>query len=141
MHAAWADTELPKEYISYCEQIGQSYHICPELIEAVIEEESGGDPDAVGDAGEIGLMQVYPRYHRVRAEHLGVYNLFDPHGNILVGTDYLSELFKEYEDMGTVLMIYNGTDEARERGRKGNYTNYAKRIIERAEQLERIHTK
>ena len=141
INAAWADTELPEEYISYCEEIGQAYHICPELIEAVIEKESGGDPDAVGELGEIGLMQVYPKYHMVRAEHLGVYNLFDPQGNILVGTDYLAELFKEYEDICTVLMIYNGTEDARERGRKGNYTNYAKRIMKRAEQLERIHTK
>ena len=141
IHAAGADTELPAEYIQYCEEIGQAYHICPELLEAVIEEESGGNPDAVGAAGEIGLMQVYPKYHRMRAEHLNVYDLSDPEGNIRVGADYLAELFEEYGDAGTVLMVYNGTEKAEERGRCGNYTNYAEKVMKRCEQLERLHKK
>ena len=132
---------LPAEYLYYCEKSGQEYGICPELLQAVIEEESGGSPDAVGQAGETGLMQIYPKYHRIRAEHLGVYNLFDPEGNILVGADYLAELFEMYQDTGTVLMVYNGTEDAAERGRKGDYTEYAEKIMERAARLERQHGK
>ena len=141
VNARGADTGLPQEYISYCEQIGQSYHICPELLEAVIETESGGNPDAVGDLGEIGLMQIYPKYHRMRAEHLKVYNLFDPEGNILVGADYLAELFQKHEDVGAVLMIYNGTKDAVERGMRGDYTDYAEKIMKRCEELEWLHKK
>ena len=140
-NACGADTGISKEYISYCEEIGRAYHICPELLEAVIETESGGNPDAVGDLGEIGLMQVYPKYHMNRAEHLKVYNLFDPKGNILVGADYLAELFQEHEDIGTALMIYNGTKDAVDRGMRGDYTDYAKKIMKRCEQLERLHEK
>lgn len=141
VNARGTDAGLPQEYISYCEKIGQAYHICPELLEAVIETESGGNPDAVGDLGEIGLMQVYPKYHMNRAEHLKVYNLFEPYGNIIVGTDYLAELFQEYEDVGTALMIYNGTKDAVDRGRRGDYTDYAEKIMKRCEQLERLHEK
>ena len=141
IHAGEADTELPAEYIQYCEEIGQAYHICPELLEAVIEEESGGNPDAVGAAGEIGLMQVYPKYHRMRAGHLNVYDLSDPEGNILVGADYLAELFKEYGDIGTALMVYNGVLDAEERGKRGSYTDYAEKVMKRAAQLERLHKK
>ena len=140
-NACGADTGISKEYISYCEEIGRAYHICPELLEAVIETDSGGNPDAVGDLGEIGLMQVYPKYHMNRAEHLKVYNLFDPKGNILVGADYLAELFQEHEDIGTALMIYNGTKDAVDRGMRGDYTDYAKKIMKRCEQLERLHEK
>ena len=113
----------------------------PELLEAVIEEESGGNPDAVGAAGEIGLMQVYPKYHRMRAGHLNVYDLSDPEGNILVGADYLAELFKEYGDIGTALMVYNGVLDAEERGKRGSYTDYAEKVMKRAAQLERLHKK
>ena len=141
INAAGADTELPQEYIQYCEQAGQAYGICPELLEAIIEEESGGDPDAVGQAGEIGLMHIYPEYHMGRTERLGVHYLFDPRGNILVGADYLAELFYEYGDMGTVLMVYNGTEDAVRRGENGDYTEYAEDILKRAERLERLHGK
>lgn len=140
-NACGADTELPQEYIRYCEEIGQAYHICPELLEAVIETESNGDPDAVGELGEIGLMQIYPKYNMDRAERLGVRYLFDPKGNILVGADCLAELFEEYGDPGTVLMLYNGTKGAADRGRQGDSTDYAEKVMKRAAQLERLHKK
>ena len=62
INAAGADTELPEEYQQYCEEIGQEYNICPELLMAVIERESDGDENAVGKYGEVGLMQIYPKY-------------------------------------------------------------------------------
>lgn len=132
---------IPKEYVLYCEEAGRAYGICPELLEAVIEEESGGNPDAVGAAGEIGLMQIYPKFHLERAERLGARCLFDPKGNIFVGADYLAELFSEYEDAGTALMVYNGVKDAAERGETGDYTDYARNILKRAEHLERLHGK
>lgn len=141
INAAGADTKLPQEYIQYCEQAGQAYGICPELLEAVIEEESGGDPDAVGQAGEIGLMQIYPKYHTERMQRLGIMDLSEPEGNILAGADYLAELFYEYGDPGTVLMYYNGTKNFEERGKAGDYTEYAESILKRSEQLERLHKK
>lgn len=141
INAAGADTDLPELYQAHCEEIGQAYNICPELLEAIIETESNGNPDAVGEAGEIGLMQIYPKYHTDRAERLDVYNLFFPYSNILVGADYLAELFEKYGDIGTVLMVYNGTSDAVERGQQGDYTDYAKKVMKRAEQLERLHQK
>lgn len=34
----------------------------PNIVKAIIKEESGGNPNAVGDGGEsIGLMQIQPR--------------------------------------------------------------------------------
>lgn len=110
-------------------------------MEAVIEEESGGNPDAVGKAGEIGLMQIYPQFHLERAKRLGARNLFDPKGNIFVGADYLAELLLEHGDVGTALMAYNGVKDAAERGKTGDYTDYARNILKRSEHLERLHGK
>ena len=47
IHAEGADTSLPPEYIQYCEEAGQTYSICPELLEAVIEAESSMELGAV----------------------------------------------------------------------------------------------
>lgn len=141
VNAAGADTELPELYQVHCKQIGQEYNICPELLMAIIEQESGGNPDAVGAAGEIGLMQIYPKYHSDRMEELGVYSLYAPKSNILVGADYLAELFQKYGDVYTVLQVYNGTEDAVEKAEKGEHTEYARKIVKRAEQLERLHEK
>ncbi len=141
INAAGANGRILEEYAAYCEEAGRDYGICPELLEAIMEEESGGDPGAVGGAGEIGLMQIYPKYHRERAERLGADRLEDPEWNVLVAADYLSELFQRYGDVGTVLMAYNGVKDAKERGARGDYTDYAKRVMERAAQLERENGK
>ena len=135
------DVKIPEEYIQYCKEAGQEYNICPELLEAIIEKESGWDPDAMGQAGEVGLMQIYPKYHVERAARLGAYSLFNPESNIWIGADYLEELFMEHEDAGTVLMVYNGVPDATGRGRRGEYTEYAEWILERSAELERMHGK
>lgn len=141
VNAAGADTTLPELYQVHCESIGAEYGISPELLMAIIERESGGNPDAVGAAGEIGLMQIYPKFHVDRVDKLGVTSLYSPKGNIKVGADYLAELFREHKDVGTVLMVYNGVPEAEAFGEAGVYTEYAEDIMERAEQLERLHGK
>ena len=136
-----AELPVDEKYGEYCKEIGAKYNICPELLEAIIEQESSGNPNSVGVDGDIGLMQVVPKWHRDRMQRLGVTDLYDPYSNILVGTDYLMELAEEYEDFATVLMIYNGSSNAVIRGEAGNYTEYAKSIMERSAELERLHGK
>ena len=121
-----ADTFISKECVSYCEEIGGQYGICPELLEAIMESESSGDQWARNGNCK-GLMQINMTYHKS--------------GNILLAADYLSELFLEYNDVGTVLMLYNGSRNAVERGKRADYTEYALKIMKRSEQLERLHQK
>lgn len=105
---------------------------------AIIERESWGDPRAQNGSCK-GLMQVSDKWHKDRMNWLGVTNLFDEYGNILVGTDYLLELFEKYEDPGLVLMIYNGDSQAFENAEKGILPEYAKGILERSAYLEELH--
>ncbi len=135
-----ADTYIAPEYQAYCEEIGMQYGICPELLEAIMEAESSGDANAQNGNCK-GLMQIYEKYHRDRMERLGVKDIYDARGNILVAADYLTELFEKYGDVGTVLMVYNGSSDALERGLSADYTEYAAKIMKRSEQLERIHGK
>ncbi|MBO5371359.1 MAG: transglycosylase SLT domain-containing protein [Lachnospiraceae bacterium] len=140
LNAQGADSGISKEYIAYCEEIGMQYGICPELLEAIIESESSGNAKAQN--GECkGLMQIHTHYHKERMDKLGVTDIYDAKGNILVAADYLAELFMEHGDMGTVLMVYNGSSDAMERSEKADYTEYAKKIMKRSAELERIHGK
>ena len=134
-----ARAEEKEAWIDYIEIICQERGICPELVEAIIERESGWDPEAVnGDC--IGLMQVSEKWHRERMERLGVTDLTDPYDNILVGVDYLSELSGKYE-VGLALMIYNGDSRAESLCRAGKTSDYATWILERSAELERLHGK
>ena len=76
-HVKAAELPVDEKYGAYCEEIGAMYNICPELLEAIIEHESSGNPNAVGADGDIGLMQVVPKWHKDRMERLGVSDLTD----------------------------------------------------------------
>lgn len=123
-----------------CMEIGETYGICPELLQAIIERESGGDPWAENGSCK-GLMQVSVKWHKGRMDRLGVADIFDERGNILVGADYLSELFEKYGDAALVLDIFAGDSRAESNYEDGVLSAYAKGILERSEQLERAHGK
>jgi soluble lytic murein transglycosylase-like protein len=40
--------------------VGRKHNIAPELLEAMAEVESGGDPLSVSPRGALGLMQLMP---------------------------------------------------------------------------------
>ena len=135
------DTYIAEEYQQYCVEIGNMYGICPELLMAIIESESSGNPNAQNGNCK-GLMQVSEKWHKDRMNRLGVADILDPYGNILVATDYLAELFEKYEDVGMVLMVFNGDSRAKDywNGTAG-LSKYAETILARSEVLERIHGK
>ncbi len=123
------------DLIPYIEQVGEQYGISPALIEATIETESQGI-STVSHGPCIGLMQVSTRWHADRAKRLGV-DLHTDEGNILAGVDYLMELAEEDEDLYWVLATYNGQSGAS----PGKSSEYAEKILKRAEELEYVHGK
>ena len=130
-------TYIKEEYQEYVCEIAESYELEPELIFAMIEAESSGRPKVVSKAGCIGLMQISPKWHWDRMEKLGVTDLTDPYSNILVGCDFVAELFSRHDDVHTVLMCYNEGEYggAVERAEEGKYSKYAKKIVARYESL------
>jgi hypothetical protein len=58
-----------------------------DLIKAVMQQESGGNSNAVSSAGAKGLMQLIDS----TANSLGVTDPFDPHQNALGGAKYLKQ--------------------------------------------------
>lgn len=78
------------------------------LLMAVIDVESGGNPQAVSPKGATGLMQLMPR---TGARH-GASNLFDPRQNVAAGARYLKALIGQFGDLPLALAAYNAGEGA-----------------------------
>lgn len=136
-----ANEEIEPTHISVeaqvsCYEYGEMYDICPELLMAMIEAESSGNPKAEnGDCK--GLMQISERWHTGRMEEIGADDIWSETDNIHIGANYLHELFNRYEDVALVLMVYNGESDAVEKAENGYISDYARKIIDRSAELER----
>jgi transglycosylase-like protein with SLT domain len=76
----------------------------PELIRAVISQESGNRPCAVSAMGAQGLMQLMP----ATAAEFEVRDPFDPKQNVEAGTKLLKQLLSKYDgDVSLALSAYN----------------------------------
>ena len=133
------DDGIPTEVRESAEKWGEVYNICPEFIEALAYQESRYKSDVVSADGScIGICQINQGCHKKRMERLDVTDLTDIDQNIHVAADYLAEIFVEHDgEPEIVLMIFNG-DSSWQRGRT---SAYAKEIVERSAELERLHGK
>ena len=111
----------------------------PALVIAVIEKESGYNPDASGDNGRSqGLMQIWRSFHEKRMEKLGAVNLYDPRDNVIVGIDILAEKLEKYEDAEKALIAYNAGDAGAKKHyfSKGIYSSsYSRAVLKIAEEI------
>lgn len=81
-----------------------AFEVPVELVDAVIEVESGWNPYAVSNKGAAGLMQLMP----ATALRFGVRNRFDIADNIRGGVTYLAWLIHLFRgDLRLVLAAYN----------------------------------
>ncbi len=92
------------DFESSIARAAQEFDLPRDLISAVIQAESGGDPKAVSPAGARGLMQLMPATGR----EMGLSNPFDPEANIRAGSKYLKQMVDMWDgDLTLALASYN----------------------------------
>jgi soluble lytic murein transglycosylase-like protein len=94
----------PERYVAH---YASQYCVPPELIAALIDVESGWDPNAASTAGAMGLMQLMP----ATARRFGAFQPFDEEQNIAAGTRYVTTLMREFHgDLRLVAAAYYAGD-------------------------------
>ena len=103
------DVPLSDDLVLHIIDVADKNNIDPELILAIIKQESNFDASAIGDSGRsFGLMQVQKKWHGERMQRLGCTDLLNPYENIIVGADIIAEKLRSGKGMAWALMAYNG---------------------------------
>ncbi len=101
------EKSLSRTYTPYEEYIlmaSDRHNLDPELVRAVIKQESNFNRRDVSNKGAQGLMQLMPE----TARGLGVQDAFDPAQNIHGGTLYLKYMLEQFNgDIKKALAAYN----------------------------------
>ena len=116
-------SSYPDSIQQWCGQIeryARENDLDPNLISAVMLQESNGKPDAYSKDGAVGLLQVMPRDGRASgficpqgpcfADRPSTQQLFDPDFNIAYGTRMLADLVARYGDVREALKAYGPKD-------------------------------
>ena len=101
-----------------------------DFVKAVINQESGFNPNATSHCGAMGLMQLMP----ATAQGLGVTDAYNPEQNIQGGTKYLKGLMDRFDnDKSLALAAYNaGPNAVKKYGGIPPYAetqNYVKKVL------------
>jgi len=92
------------DYDEIIKEASQKYGVEENFLKAIIQQESGFNPNATSYVGAMGLMQLMPE----TAKELGVTNAYDPRDNIMGGAKYISQQLKRFNgDKRKALAAYN----------------------------------
>lgn len=112
--------EAVRQWCSIIEQAAREHGLDPNLISAVMLQESAGNPDAYSKSGAVGLLQVMPRDGKASsfmcingpcfADRPSTEELFDPEFNIAYGARMLSGLIARNGGVRDALKSYGPKD-------------------------------
>jgi soluble lytic murein transglycosylase-like protein len=115
--------EIPSQVRQWCGLITRyalENELPPQLVAAVIFQESSGQPLAYSKSGAVGLMQVMPRDGLAAqfqcpngpcfADRPTISELEDPEFNIAYGTRMLAGLIRRYQSVREALKAYGPMD-------------------------------
>lgn len=123
-----------QEFIFY---LSQAYEMDFTFVMALIQRESGYNPDVISKTNDYGLMQINEINHPYLQEQLGITDFTEPYGNVRAGMFILRKLFEKYETPEKVLMAYNmGETGASRLWEQGIFEiNYSKSVLQIQQEL------
>ena len=89
-----------EQIISMIEDTSAKYGVDSKLVKALVQQESGFNPNAKSKVGALGLMQLMPS----TAKGLGVKDAMDPQQNIEGGVKYLKSMLDRFHG-NTILAL------------------------------------
>lgn len=136
------DTSLPFIYQVHTYALCLEYEVEYELVLAVMNVESEGNPKATNHnkngTVDKGYMQINSLNYEWLKEELGITNFYNPWQNIRAGVFMLSDLTERHSDKHSVLMSYNmGERRTRQLHKQGIYSSkYSRKVVESINQLK-----
>ncbi|MCE1247202.1 MAG: lytic transglycosylase domain-containing protein [Firmicutes bacterium] len=92
------------DYDSIINEASTQYGVDARFIKAIIQQESGFNPNATSGCGAMGMMQLMPE----TAKSLGVNNGYDARENIMGGVKYIKQQLDAFGgDKEKALAAYN----------------------------------
>ena len=118
------------EIANLIDKYSEEHNLDAAFVKAVVQQESGFDPNATSKCGAMGLMQLMPS----TAQSLGVTDAYDVEQNIYGGTKYLKGLMDRFgNNKELALAAYNaGPNAVKKYGGVPPYSetqNYVKKVL------------
>lgn len=127
------DIPLSENLQRYIFEICKAEEVPVALVMAMIEHESGFNPEAISSTDDYGLMQINEVNHEWLEEKYRCADMMNPYQNVFCGIKIIGVYLKRYSgDYTKALMAYNMGDRgARIAWKTGvTSTNYSTRVIE-----------
>lgn len=121
------------------------YDICADegvpvtLVLAMIEYESGFNPEVVSSTNDFGLMQINAINHEWLEEEYRTADFLNPYQNVFCGITIIGGYIEKYGDYGKALMAYNMGDYGAQRAWENGVqsTSYSTDILELMSEYEK----
>lgn len=107
------------------------YEICADenvpvtLVMAMIEHESGFDPEAVSPTDDYGLMQINAVNHEWLKEEYRCADMMNPYQNVFCGISIISSYIDKYGELDKALMAYSMGNYGAQKAWKNGVTSIA----------------
>lgn len=122
------------------------YEICADenvpvtLVMAMIEHESGFDPEAVSPTDDCGLMQINAVNHEWLKEEYRCADMMNPYQNVFCGISIISSYIDKYGELDKALMAYNMGNYGAQKAWKNGVTSiaYSEEILSLMKEYEEV---